>query len=205
MAPVARARAIVLWLLTVEVAVLAVTGVALYFAYEPHPVSTSTYSDSFASTLSSSAIPDLLGDLHRWAAWAAIPTAIVAAALLAVRVSRAERAAPGLALGAALLAAVVAAFLTGGALPWDQVAISTVSVGGNLDGYTWLQDSDVLFVVVGGSQVAPSTLLKWLVLHVVVLGGSLVVLLMLASRRTRREPSGPADAGAPSAEVSTGA
>jgi len=60
-----------------------------------------------------------------------------------------------------------------------------------------------LFVLIGGTELAPATVLKWLVLHVVVLGGAVIALLALAWRRTRRAPTPPTVADSPRAEALT--
>lgn len=171
----------VLWLLTIEVAVLAITGAILYVAYVP--TAAQAFGPGFPEA-EGAELAEFLRIVHRWAAWLAVATALTGAALLAVRSHPVERAAQGRALGVALVLAVATATYTGFLLPWDQIALSVVTVGGNLSGYTWLRNEEILFVVVDGREVAASTLLKWLVVHVVVLGGAAVALLVLAWRHT---------------------
>ena len=80
---------------------------------------------------------------------------------------------------------VVAASVTGYLLPWDQLALFAVTVGTNISGYTWLRDGSVRFVLMDGTEIAPATLFKWLLLHAVVLGGALAAFLVMAWRRAR--------------------
>ncbi len=193
----------VLGLLTVEVAVLVVTGVVLYFAYRPDAAD--AWTDVSASLSRDITLGRAMREVHRWAAWLAVPTTIAAAALLAARSRPTEPVGPGLALGIGLVIAVPVALFTGYLLPWDQLALFAVTVGTNLSGYTWLRSGDVRFVLMGGSEVAPATVLKLLVLHAVVLGGAVVGLVVLAwrGRRPRATPP-PADEATRPAEVAVG-
>lgn len=87
-------------------------------------------------------------------------------------------------LGAGIPITTLGAFFTGFLLPWDQLALSTVKVGSTVRGYTVLFDPAVLFVLIGGVEISPGTLMRWLVVHVV-LGPALVALLVLGWRRQR--------------------
>ena len=60
---------------------------------------------------------------------------------------------------------VVLAVLTGYLLPWDQLALWAVTVGENLRGYLPLFGDRVRFVLLGGAEVSPQTLLWWLLAH----------------------------------------
>ncbi len=177
-----RARTIALGVLSAELVVLAVTGVILYFAYVP--TATQAFGAGFPDA-EGGELAEALRLVHRWASWLAVPTSIVAASLLAVRSRPSERVVSGLALGAGLVLAVLAASFTGYLLPWDQLALFAVTVGGNFSGYTWLGNDDVRFVLMNGTEIAPRTVLKWLVLHAVVLGGATAALLAVAWRRAR--------------------
>ena len=188
----ARARTIVLWVLTAEVVVLAATGVALYFAYRPD--SAAAWSDVSGSLSRDITFGSVMRDVHGWAAWLALPTALTAGVLLAVRARPAERVAPGVATGVGLVLVVIAASVTGYLLPWDQLALFAVTVGENISGYTWLRDGSVRFVLMDGTEIAPATVLKWLLLHAVVFGGAFAALVAVAWRRARAGAGdGPAD------------
>ena len=92
----ARARTIVLWVLTLEVVTLAVTGAVLYFAYVP--TATQAFGPGFPEA-EGGELAELVRVVHRWASWLAVPTSLLLAVLLAVRSRPSERAGPGLALG----------------------------------------------------------------------------------------------------------
>jgi quinol---cytochrome c reductase cytochrome b subunit, bacillus type len=52
---------------------------------------------------------------------------------------------------------------------WDQLSQWAVTVGTNLVGYTPVFGSQVRFVLIGGVEIGDDTLLRWCVLHVLML------------------------------------
>lgn len=86
-------------------------------------------------------------------------------------------------LGAAVALATLVVSFAGYLLPWDQLALWAVTVGSDIDGYGILFSGDVRFVLVGGAEVAPSTIVRWLIVHVVMAGPVLSLLIALAWRR----------------------
>ena len=144
------------WVLAAELAVLVVTGVYLHFEYVP----TSAWRD-----------------VHRFAAYALVATAV---ALVACSPTRGVRA-----LVLALLAG--AATTTGLRLPWDGLAVTVVRIGG-VHGYRWLFEGDLVrYVQRGHDDISLPNLRRWMVLHValgIAAGGSLAAHL----RRTAAVP-----------------
>ncbi len=84
-------------------------------------------------------------------------------------------------LGVAFIGGV-AAMLSGLFLPWDQLALWSVTVGTDMIGYTPIFGDDVRFVLVNGQEVAVSTIRRALIIHVIV--GSAVTLLVVAASIT---------------------
>jgi quinol-cytochrome oxidoreductase complex cytochrome b subunit len=82
---------------------------------------------------------------------------------------------------------------TGYLLPWDQLAIWAVTVGTNMMGYTPVFGRQVKFVLVGGLEVGPPTLIRWYVLHVLALPFVAVLLMAVHFWRIRKDGgiSGP--------------
>lgn len=148
------------WLLAAlaaEVLVLFGTGIALYFQYAPR---------------ASGAGPLQLA--HRSASWLAVTTALAAAVVV---VADARRVGVRLA-GVGLLVAAVAASVTGFLLPWDQLALWAVTVGSEFRGFDEIvAGNEVRFVLLGGAEIEPSTLLRWLVVHTMVFGPMLAALV----------------------------
>ena len=77
--------------------------------------------------------------------------------------------------------------LPGFLLPWDQLALSAVTVGSEVRGYRVLFEPTVRFVILGGVEISPGTIIRWFLIHVLVLGPALVGLVALGWRRHRAE------------------
>ena len=181
MKSLARARSIVLTVLTVVVAVLVATGIALYFLYQP-PAIEGSPGPATGEDLSVRLAHGLQG-LHLVAAWLAVPTALAAAAVLALRAGAAARRWTGPALGAGLVVTTVGAFLTGRLLPWDLLALRTPTLDSPMRGYTLLFDPSVRFVIGHGVESSRATVQVWLAIHALVLGAAAIGLVALAWRR----------------------
>ena len=180
----ARARSGLLLALVIEVTVLVVTGIALFFLYRPSVGQ--AWGDVADATTRSVGIASALRLVHRLASTFALWTSIGLGAVLAIGVSVGRRWTAA-ALGVGIAVTTVLASFTGYLLPWDQLALWAVKVGTTVRGYTPLFGSQVRFVLTGGSEVGPGTVLWWLFVHAVVLAPVLVGLLVLA---WRRRPSG---------------
>jgi quinol-cytochrome oxidoreductase complex cytochrome b subunit len=177
---VARVQSVVLAVLSVEVALLAVTGVILYFVYRPRA------SEALIQVTGGDrpmGFPDWTRLLHRWIAILTVPTALVAGLLFSVRLAMRGRW-QGPAAAAGLLVASLAALITGFRLPWKQLALWAVTGGEIHIGYGSLLDGDVRFVLTDRGEEAPSTLITWLVVHAL-LGAFVGALVAVACRLTR--------------------
>jgi quinol-cytochrome oxidoreductase complex cytochrome b subunit len=180
----ARARFILLGILSVAVGVVSVTGIALFFLYRP------TTQQAWPGLLTESyqwdvRVSSALRLIHRLAAWLAVFTAVATGVALAIRRPATASRWTGPVLGAGLAIATLAAFFTGLLLPWDQLALSAVTVGSNIRGYRVLFDPVVRFVLIGGVEISRHTLVGWLLVHMALLGPALVTLVVLGWRRKR--------------------
>jgi quinol-cytochrome oxidoreductase complex cytochrome b subunit len=185
--PVERAKGIVLAILTVDVVVLAVTGIVLYFTYRPDTSAPTFAGDTWLGI----DFPRAMTTTHRLAAQVALPTALAAAVLMAVE-RRPRGGRLDVVVGCGMVVVVLLASLTGPLLPWDQLALWAVTVGNDNDGYgPLLDDGRVRFVFVGNAQIAPATLVRWLAVHTLVVGAALIALLVLAWRHSLRHPPPP--------------
>lgn len=183
-----QARSVLLTLFSIEVAVLVVTGIGLFFLYRPSVAQAwsdvSGVSDSWDMRM---AAP--IRFVHRLASGLAVPTSVALGIVVALRWAG-NRRWTGPALGAGLAVTALLASFTGYLLPWDQLALWAVRVGTDMSGYLPLFDSaTVRFVLLGGTEVSRVTVVRWLTVHAVVLGPTLIVLLTLAWRRHRLEPA----------------
>lgn len=156
--------------------VLAATGVVLTIRYRPTVP---------GGTVSSGAPDQTVRDLHRFAATLAqsvVLLAAVAALGWSYRIGRRAWVGP-----AVVLVLVLAASVTGGALPYDQVALWAVTVGDNLEG-VWFAafDDRVRFVLVGGTEVSQDLYQRVLLAHFALAAAAVAVLAAVAWRlRTR--------------------
>ena len=158
---VVRARSVVLAILSVEVVLLAVTGVILYFVYHPSPTEAWIQITAVNRPMG---LPEWTRLLHRWIAILTVPTALVAGLLSSPQlVLRGQWQGPAAAAG--LLVASLAALATGFLLPWDNLALWAVTRGEIYVGYRPHLDGDVRFVLTDRGEEAPSTVITWLVVH----------------------------------------
>jgi quinol-cytochrome oxidoreductase complex cytochrome b subunit len=76
---------------------------------------------------------------------------------------------------------------TGYLLPWDQLAFWAITVGTNIGSYAPVIGSKVRELLLGGHSVGESALLRFYVLHVVVLPGAAILLTMVHFWRIRKD------------------
>jgi quinol-cytochrome oxidoreductase complex cytochrome b subunit len=181
-----RARSILLSILGVELAVLLVTGIALFFLYRP------TASQAWNDLLPESYAWDVrvaqgLRLLHRLASWLAVSTAIAAGIVVAVGGRARVRRWGSAALGTGIAITALAGSFTGVLLPWDQLGLWAVTVGSNASGYRILFGDRVRFVLMGGVEISPDTIVRWLLVHMLVLGPALAGLVVVGWRRHRAD------------------
>jgi quinol-cytochrome oxidoreductase complex cytochrome b subunit len=178
-----RARVAVLAILTLQLLVLLVSGVLLFFTYRP-PLA-AAYAELYGNGVGSSVdLARATTAVHRWAAATAVPMAIVAGVLVALGDSGAPRRRVGVLVGAGLVLVTIVGSFTGYLIAWDQLGLWAVTVGEDMRGYLPLFDEDkVRSVFVGGTEVAPGTMVRWLLVHILVVGSVLALLLGLAWRR----------------------
>jgi quinol-cytochrome oxidoreductase complex cytochrome b subunit len=82
---------------------------------------------------------------------------------------------------------------TGYLLPWDQLSLWAVTVGTNMAGYTPVFGNQVRFVLLGGNEIGSNTLIRWYVLHVLMLPFVIVIFMAVHFWRVRKDGgiSGP--------------
>lgn len=210
-APESRSRAVLdsRWLRRVAVlaaglvALVLASGLYLTFRYRPS-------SARFGGGGYSRGVwVDAAVTVHRVAAYLLLGAVAALAVLLfaAVPSARPVRRAVAMAGAATMLPLTVAAALvTGIRLPWDQLALDAVTVGGGRDpirGVLGLPDS-VKYVLIGAREISPSTYARTAWIHVlvipVVLVATAALAWMVARTRLGRSPR-PRDDSAPAANV----
>ena len=96
-------------------------------------------------------------------------------------------------VGVILLLMTLLLAFSGYLLPWDQLALWAFSVGMSMAGFTPVFGQQVSFVLQGGVEVGPETLLRWYVLHVLALPFITTIFLAVHFWRIRKDGgiSGP--------------
>jgi quinol-cytochrome oxidoreductase complex cytochrome b subunit len=101
-------------------------------------------------------------------------------------------------IGVALLLLTLGLSFTGYLLPWDQLAFWAITVGTNIAAYAPVIGDQVKYLLLGGHVIGPMTLLRFYVLHCVMLPLAMLLLISFHVWRVRKDGlSGSA------AEVST--
>jgi len=155
--------------------ILVITGVLLMLYY--HPSAPQAYSDmkDLQYVVSSGVF---LRNLHRWSAHAMV--FLVFAHMFKVFYRGAYRTPREFnwVIGVVLLLVTLLLSYTGYLLPWDQLAYWAVTVGSNIASAVPLMGAKIRFLMLGGTAVNANALLRFYVLHCVIL--PLVAFLFIA-------------------------
>jgi quinol-cytochrome oxidoreductase complex cytochrome b subunit len=165
-------------------AVLVETGILLMFYY--HPSVPQAYQDMKELHY----VVDnglFLRNLHRWAAHAMVFAAVLH--MLRVFYHRAYRPPRQFnwVIGVILLIVTLLLSYTGYLLPWDQLAFWGVSVGTNMAKQAPLVGDKVRFLLLGGNVVSENALLRFYVLHCVILPVLLLLFVSVHIWRVRKD------------------
>ncbi len=186
-----------------------VTGLLLMFYYRP----TVEHAYQDIVTLEAAVPMGLLRELHRWGAHLMVLTVWLHMLRVFLTGSYKPPREFNWVVGVLLLVLTMLMSFTGYLLPWDQLAMWAVTVGTNMVGAvpfiepqavapTWLTVSgepmtgppgSLRTLLLGGQTVGPGTLLRFYVLHCVVLPVAMIVLMAVHFWRIRKDGgiSGP--------------
>jgi len=164
--------------------ILIATGVLLMFYY--HPSVPQAYRDMKELQY----VVDngmFLRNLHRWAAHLMVLAAFLH--MLRVFYHRAYRPPRQFnwVIGVVLLLITLLLSYTGYLLPWDQIAFWGVSVGTNMAREAPFVGEQIRFLLLGGHIVSENALLRFYVLHCVVLPVALVLFISVHIWRVRKD------------------
>ena len=90
-------------------------------------------------------------------------------------------------VGVMLFLLTLALSFTGYLLPWDQLAYWAITVGTSIAGYAPIVGQKLKFMFLGGHVVGESALIRFYVLHVVVLPVAAVMLIAVHLWRVRKD------------------
>jgi len=170
--------------------ILTVTGIFLMFFYRP--TATNAYPDM--QTLESAvAFGSLVRNMHRWAAHLMVLTVFLHMARVWYHGAYKSPREFNWVIGVMLFVLTLLLSFTGYLLPWDQLALWAVTVGTNMMGYTPVFGDQGKFAMLGSTEIGTDTLLRWYVLHVLLLPFVIVVLMAVHFWRVRKDGgiSGP--------------
>ena len=165
-------------------AILVLTGVPLMLYY--HPSVPQAYSDMNDLRFVVSA-GMFLRNLHRWSAHAMV--LLVFAHMFKVFYRGAYRPPREFnwVIGVVLLLITLFLSYTGYLLPWDQLAFWAITVGSNLISAMPLMGAKIRLLVLGGNGVNANALLRFYVLHCVILPLAAVAFVMIHFWRIRKD------------------
>src|SRR5213596_835063 len=166
-----------------------ITGVLLMFYYRP------TLEWAFHDILALRDVTSLgiLRELHRWGAHAMVITVWLHMYRVFLTGSYKPPREFNWVIGVVLLLLTLLLSFTGYLLPWDQLSLWAVTVGTNMMGYTPVFGSSVKYVLLGSKEISNETLLRWYVLHVLLLPFVIVIFMAVHFWRVRKDGgiSGP--------------
>ena len=164
--------------------ILVVTGVLLMFYY--HPSVPQAYADmKDLQFVVSSGI--FLRNLHRWSAHAMVFLVFAHMFKVFYRGGYRPPRQFNWDIGVFLLLITLLLSYTGYLLPWDQLAFWAVTVGSNIAKAVPLTGQQIRFLLLGGHEVNANALLRFYVLHCVILPLGAVLLIAVHFWRIRKD------------------
>jgi quinol-cytochrome oxidoreductase complex cytochrome b subunit len=165
-------------------AILTATGVLLMLYY--HPSVPQAYADMKDLQFVVSA-GVFLRNLHRWSAHAMV--LLVFAHMFKVFYRGAYRPPREFnwVIGVMLLLITLFLSYTGYLLPWDQLAFWAITVGSNILSAVPLMGRKIRFLILGGNTVNANALLRFYVLHCVILPLTALLLIAIHFWRIRKD------------------
>ena len=164
--------------------ILIVTGILLMLYY--HPSVPQAYADmkDLRFVVSSGLF---LRNLHRWSAQAMV--FLVFAHMFKVFYRGAYRTPREFnwVIGIVLMVVTLLLSYTGYLLPWDQLAYWAITVGSNLSSTVPIIGNKIHFLMLGGNQVNANALLRFYVLHCVILPLTAIVFIAVHFWRIRKD------------------
>jgi len=96
-------------------------------------------------------------------------------------------------VGVLLLLMTIALSFTGYLLPWDQISYWAITIGLNMASYTPVINTPIQALIFGGFEVGQNTLLRFYVLHIMLLPLVTAIFLAVHFWRIRKDGgiSGP--------------
>jgi len=173
---------------------LTITGIFLMFFYRPTAGAGAELAYLDMQNLRQVVtFGDLVRNMHRWAAHLMVFSVFLHMARVFYHGAYKPPREFNWVVGIILLVLTLLLSFTGYLLPWDQLAMWAVAVGTSMAGFTPVFGQQVQFVLLGGVVIGPETLIRWYVLHVLMLPFVLTIFLAVHFWRIRKDGgiSGP--------------
>ncbi|MBS1802397.1 MAG: cytochrome b N-terminal domain-containing protein [Acidobacteria bacterium] len=164
--------------------ILTVTGVLLMFYYVP---STTQAYDRMLDLRSSVVFGVILRNMHRWAAHGMVACVFLHMCRVFFTGSYKPPREFNWVIGVCLFGLTLLSSFTGYLLPWDQLAFWAITVGTSIAGYAPLVGKAIKFILLGDATVGQEALLRFYVLHVVVLPLVLTIFVAVHFWRIRKD------------------
>ena len=145
-----------------------------------------------------------LRNVHRWSAHAMVMVVILHMARVFYTGSYRPPREFNWVLGVFLMVITLLLSFTGYLLPWDQLAYWAVTVGSNIASAVPIIGPKMRFLMLGGHQVNANALLRFYVLHCMILPVTLIIFVAIHFWRIRKDGglyAGPEPATTPPEET----
>jgi len=170
--------------------VLSVTGLALMLYYVPYPPEAYRSMKDLQFVVTFGIV---LRNMHRWSAHAMVAIVFLHMCRVFWTGSYKPPREFNWVVGVLLLLLTLGLSFTGYLLPWDQLAFWAITVGTNIAAYAPVVGDQVKFLLLGGHMIGPMTLLRFYVLHCVILPLAMLLLISLHVWRVRKDGLSGAD------------
>lgn len=164
--------------------ILVVSGGLLMFHYVP---SVERAYDSMKDLQFVVTAGTLLRNCHRWAAHLMVVAVILHMARVFLMGAYKAPREFNWVIGVCLLLSTLFLSFTGYLLPWDQLAFWAITVGTSIAAYAPGIGETIQFLLLGGNVVGQPSLLRFYVLHVVILPAAVVLLIAVHLYRIRKD------------------
>ena len=164
--------------------ILTLTGLALMLNYVPYPTEAYRSMKDLQFVVTYGVV---LRNLHRWSAHAMVFTVFLHMCRVFWTGSYKTPRQFNWVVGVALLLLTLGLSFTGYLLPWDQLAFWAITVGSNIAAYAPVVGGRLKFLLLAGHVIGPMTLLRFYVLHCVILPLAILALLALHVWRVRKD------------------
>ncbi len=171
---------------------LIITGVMLMFYYVPSTVEAYNRVLDLRSAVNYGFV---LRNMHKWAAEAMVFFVFLHMCRVFFTGAYKRPREFNWVIGVILLLLTMGLSFTGYLLPWDQLAFWAITVGTSIMGYVPVLGEKLRFFLLGGDTVGQEGLIRFYVLHVMVLPGVLLAVLAVHIWRIRKDGglSNPSD------------